>query len=137
MRFLRERRKIKSLHSPLNSNPEDFEAKISAFQDLLSSRSSANRVKYIGLIINHFETLCLDQRSRCFCQSERVYFGKKQKDYKLGIISIISNKSVFGKFLIKSWYESYLYLNPNQHLIRVKYARFLYFSLGAHCTALE
>jgi hypothetical protein len=64
-----------------------------------------------------------------------VYDAKKGKDATLAMF--ISNRSIFAKFLVKSWLETYLTLNPLDNLMRIIYAEFLFYKLRRINLALE
>ena len=64
-----------------------------------------------------------------------VYDAKKNKDASIAMS--LSNKSIFSKFLIKSWLETYLTINPNDYLTRILYAEYLFHKLRRTNLALE
>lgn len=49
---------------------------------------------------------------KCFCKKRSVYDSKKRKEAL--VINWMNNKSIFVKFIIKSWIEVYSALNPNK-----------------------
>jgi hypothetical protein len=63
-----------------------------------------------------------------------VYDSKKMKDATID--KWIFNKSIFLKFLIKSWLETYLHLHPYNAKIRILYAKFVFEKLHNHQIAL-
>lgn len=56
-----------------------------------------------------------------------IYDAKKDRDATIALC--LSNKSIFSKFLIKSWIETYLYYNPNDYGMRIFYAKILFHKL--------
>lgn len=73
----------------------------------------------------------------CFCRSKVLYDPKKRKDTPLDKIFLVQNNSIFTKFLIKSWFETYLFKHPNDYDIFLSYAEFLYFKMKNVSLALK
>ncbi|CAD8171492.1 unnamed protein product [Paramecium octaurelia] len=86
---------------------------------------------YLGMLIQHLSNRCLqDTKERCFCKMRMLYDPKKQKDIKTSQFSLLRQKSLYLKYLIKTWYEIYLFHHPQDVEIRMNYALFLYYKMN-------
>ena len=64
-----------------------------------------------------------------------IFDSKKVKDAPLD--KWIGNKTIFVKFLLKSWLETFLFHHPEDAGIKILYAKFLFEKLRNHQIALQ
>ena len=72
----------------------------------------------------------LSGSAKCFCKRKVVFDSKKGKDATLE--KWITNKTIFAKFVLKSWLEAYLIANPHESKTKILYAEFLFNKLRNH-----
>ncbi len=97
--------------------------------------SGANSYKedtfFKGILNSHLTESCqnpsLNGPTKCFCKLKIVFDAKKHKDASIALCH--SNKSIFAKFLIKSWLESFIQYNPNDLTMRIFYSEYLFHKL--------
>ncbi|KAL4499680.1 hypothetical protein ABPG72_017220 [Tetrahymena utriculariae] len=115
--------------------------KISLFQSLNSAASQNMYYDsvYKGLICQHLENPCPhpNEGETCFCKQKIIYDPKKRRDTSIDKIFLTQNNSIFTKFLIKSWQETHLHLNPQNYINYLYYAEFLYFKMKNISLALK
>ncbi|CAD8078540.1 unnamed protein product [Paramecium primaurelia] len=86
---------------------------------------------YLGMLSQHFSNTCIqDKKERCFCRMRILYDPKKLKDIKISQFSMLRQKNLYLKYLIKTWYEIYLFHHPSDVDIRMNYALFLYYQMN-------
>ncbi|CAD8181820.1 unnamed protein product [Paramecium pentaurelia] len=86
---------------------------------------------YLGIIFQHFTNQCpQEKKERCFCMMRSLYDPKKLKDIKNSQFSMLRQKTLYLKYLIKTWYEIYLFNHPQDVNIRMNYAVFLYYQMN-------
>ncbi|CAD8162818.1 unnamed protein product [Paramecium octaurelia] len=86
---------------------------------------------YLGIIFQHFSNPCpQEKKERCFCMMRSLYDPKKHKDIKNIQFSMLRQKTLYMKYLIKTWYEIYLFHHPQDVKIRMNYAIFLYYQMN-------
>ncbi|CAD8082471.1 unnamed protein product [Paramecium sonneborni] len=86
---------------------------------------------YLGILYQHFSNICpKDKRERCFCMMRFLYDPKKHKDIKNSQFSMLRQKRLYLKYLIKTWFEIYLFHHPQDVNIRINYAVFLYYQMN-------
>ncbi|KAL4476170.1 hypothetical protein ABPG74_009903 [Tetrahymena malaccensis] len=115
--------------------------KISLFQRLnsVAGQNIYYDSIYKGLICQHLENPCPhpNESETCFCKQKIVYDPKKRKDTSIDKIFLAQNNSIFTKFLVKSWHETHLHLNPQNYINYLYYAEFLYFKMKNISLALK
>ncbi|CAD8093131.1 unnamed protein product [Paramecium sonneborni] len=86
---------------------------------------------YLGILYQHFSNSCpKDKKERCFCMMRFLYDPKKNKDIKNSQFSMLRQKSLYLKYLIKTWFEIYLLHHPQDVNIRINYVVFLYYQMN-------
>ncbi|CAK83550.1 unnamed protein product (macronuclear) [Paramecium tetraurelia] len=86
---------------------------------------------YLGMLIQHLSNTYLqDKKERCFCKMRMLYDPKQHKEIKPSQFSMLRQKSLYLKYLIKAWYEIYLFHHPQDVDIRMNYALFLYYQMN-------
>ncbi|KAL4511596.1 hypothetical protein ABPG72_012441 [Tetrahymena utriculariae] len=124
-----------------NLNYKNFAKKIYYLQTLLetSSDSLFQQVYFKGIISQHLNNPCNHTDSnfqKCFCQTKILHDSKKVKDVYLDKCYIQINKSIVSKFIVKSWYEQFIQLNPNNFTVLIDYSEFVFNKFRNPCLSL-
>ena len=109
--------------SPENSPQTFFQLirKVRVVHFLASSFSPRHLVYFKGMLSLHIETC---RNALCFCKLDRVYDAKKGRELELGRRSML--KGVFAKYLIKNWFEAFLFKTAKDPRPSIFYADFLF-----------
>ena len=110
----------------MNSN--QLKTKILFSKLILRQIDSSSDTFVKGIIERHIAHDCENPipcgLKRCFCKFLIIFDPKKQKDATVSKFFV--NKTIFVKFMIKSWYEAYLFSNKTDYEIRICYCELLF-----------
>ena len=113
---------IRLVKSPEEKKLDFFELikKIRILHYVSSSFNPSHLIYFRGILTLHVETC---KNLFCFCKSIKIYDAKKGRELEISRRSNL--KGVFGKYLIKNWFEDHIIYNAKDPRPSIFYADFL------------